>query len=43
MQEYKLWQALEAYVTSFPDTTGDGLPDLPDTYLGPEGRIVGYE
>ncbi len=41
-QELKLWQALLAYGQSQPDTTGDGLPDVPAAYLGAQGRIVGY-
>jgi len=40
--ELKLWQALIDYATSLPDTSGDGMPDVPDQYLAPAGRIVGY-
>ena len=43
VQELKLWQALEAYMATFPDGDGDGVPDLSNVYLGPDGRIVGYE
>jgi hypothetical protein len=43
VQELKLWQALEAYLATFPDVDGDGVPDLSETYLGADGRIVGYE
>jgi 5'-nucleotidase len=43
VQELKLWQALEGYLATFPDGDGDGVPDLSDAYLGPDGRIVGYE
>lgn len=43
VQELKLWQALIAFAESQDDTDGDGLPDVPERYLGGEGRIVGYE
>jgi 5'-nucleotidase / UDP-sugar diphosphatase len=43
VQELKLWEALIGYAQTFDDTNGDGVPDLPDRYLGPEGRINGYE
>ncbi len=43
IEELKLWEALVGYGQSFPDTTGDGVPDLPDSYAAPAGRIVGYE
>lgn len=43
VDELKLWEALVGYGQSFPDTTGDGVADLPDDYLAPAGRIVGYE
>ncbi len=42
IQELKLWEALRDYMASFDDTDSDGLPDLPDRYLGPEGRYVGW-
>ena len=28
------------YIKSFPDTNGDGVPDIPDKYKGKLGRIV---
>jgi hypothetical protein len=28
------------YIKSFPDTNGDGLPDVPEKYRGKLGRIV---
>ncbi len=43
IDELKLWQTLIGYGGSFPDTTGDGLADLPDSYLTPAGRILGME
>jgi 5'-nucleotidase / UDP-sugar diphosphatase len=43
VEELKLWQALLRYDASFEDGDGDGIPDLPATYLEPTPRIVGYE
>lgn len=40
VQEVKEWVALMEYVQSFKDTDGDGVPNIPATYAGPEGRIV---
>ncbi len=40
LQELKEWVALFDYVRSFPDADGDGLPEIPARYRGPEGRIV---
>lgn len=42
VEEVKLWQALVEYSASFPDTTGDDLPDVPERYLDPDGRILGF-
>jgi 5'-nucleotidase/UDP-sugar diphosphatase len=39
-QELKLWETLITYAASFPDTTGDGIPDIPASYETPEGRMV---
>jgi 5'-nucleotidase/UDP-sugar diphosphatase len=36
----KEWVALADYLTSFPDTDGDGIPNVPERYRGSEGRIV---
>jgi 5'-nucleotidase len=40
IQELKEWVGLMEYVRSFPDTDGDGIPEIPGRYAGPEGRIV---
>jgi 5'-nucleotidase len=40
IQELKEWVGLMEYVRSFPDTDGDGIPEIPSRYAGPEGRIV---
>ncbi|OPL16246.1 MAG: hypothetical protein AVO39_06260 [delta proteobacterium MLS_D] len=38
--EVKEWLSLVSYLQSFPDKTGDGMPDVPERYAAPEGRIV---
>ena len=40
IQELKEWQGVIKYVRSFPDTNGNGLPDIPEKYKGKLGRIV---
>ena len=40
IQELKEWQGVIQYVRSFPDTNGNGLPDIPEKYRGKLGRIV---
>lgn len=40
VQELKHWQALYGLVSRFADTNADGLPDVPDAYGAPQGRIV---
>ena len=40
IQEVKEWVGLLEYVRSFPDTNGDGIPDVPEKYKGPLGRTV---
>jgi 5'-nucleotidase len=40
IQQLKQWQALSSAVTSFPDTDGDGIPEIPAAYASPQGRIV---
>jgi len=40
LQEIKQWQGVMQYVRSFPDTNGNGIPDIPDKYKGKLGRII---
>ena len=40
IQELKEWIGVMEYIKSFPDTNGDGLPDIPDKYKGKLGRMV---
>lgn len=40
VQELKEWMAVMDYIAHFEDTTGDGLPDVPDQYRSTQGRIV---
>ena len=40
IQELKQWQGVMEYVQSFKDTSGDGIPDLPEKYKSKLGRIV---
>ncbi len=40
IQELKEWLAVMDYIRSFPDTDGDGLPEIPEKYREKEGRIV---
>jgi hypothetical protein len=39
-QELKQWQALLGYVSAFPDTDGDDIPNIPAAYGSVQGRIV---
>ncbi len=39
-QEIKQWKGVMQYVRSFPDTNGNGIPDIPEKYRGQLGRIV---
>jgi 5'-nucleotidase len=41
IQELKEWVGVLEYIRSFPDTNGDGSPDVPDKYRGKLGRITG--
>ena len=41
-QDVKLWEALIDYANTYPDSDGDGLPEVPASYSEPAGRIVGY-
>lgn len=40
VQELHQWQAVYGYVSAFPDTDGDGIPNFPAVYQKPQGRIV---
>jgi 5'-nucleotidase len=40
IQEVKEWKAVIAYLQSFADTDGDGLPEIPERYRGPLGRHI---
>jgi 5'-nucleotidase / UDP-sugar diphosphatase len=39
LEELKEWQALLGYLGRFPDSNGNGIPDMPLLYAGPLGRI----
>lgn len=39
--ELKVWKAVLDYVSNFPDTDADEIPDVPPWYDGPMGRILG--
>jgi 5'-nucleotidase/UDP-sugar diphosphatase len=34
------WEGFLDYLASMPDTSGDGIPDIPARYSGPEDRMV---
>ena len=40
IQELKEWKAVMEYIKSFPDTDGDGLPNVPDKYRNKLGGNV---
>jgi 5'-nucleotidase len=40
IQELKEWIGVMEYIKSFPDTNGNGIPDVPEKYRGKLGRIV---
>ena len=40
VQELKEWIGVMEYIKSFPDTNGDGVPDVPEKYRGKLNRIV---
>ncbi|MEA3485595.1 MAG: bifunctional UDP-sugar hydrolase/5'-nucleotidase [Candidatus Aerophobetes bacterium] len=39
VQELKQWRAFVHYLSSLPDLNGDSIPDIPDKYAIPQGRI----
>jgi len=39
IQEAKEWTAFLDYVRRFPDTNGNNIPDIPERYRLPQGRI----
>lgn len=41
VDELKDWQALLKYVSGFPDTNANGIPEIPAAYSVIQGRIVG--
>ena len=40
IQELKEYAGVLEYIRSFPDTTGDGVPDIPEKYRGKLGRQI---
>jgi len=40
IQELQQWVGFMDYLKSLPDTDADLVPNIPETYAGPEGRIV---
>ncbi len=38
IQEVKEWAALIQFASQFPDTNGNGIPDIPDYYKSPESE-----
>jgi 5'-nucleotidase len=40
VQELKQWQAVLKFVSNFPDTDGDHIPDVPAALAQPMGRII---
>lgn len=39
-RELKAWETIAAYMESFPDTDGDGVSEIPETYGQDQGRKV---
>lgn len=39
-QEIKAWASVAAYLNSLPDTNGDGIANVPESYAGTQGRKV---
>ncbi|MBN1940167.1 MAG: bifunctional metallophosphatase/5'-nucleotidase [Candidatus Aminicenantes bacterium] len=40
VQEIKEWAALAAFLKTFPDTDGNGIPEFPGSYASSAGRLV---
>ncbi len=40
IQELKEYMGFLEYIRSFPDVTGDGVPDIPERYRGKSGRQI---
>jgi len=40
IQEFKEWLAIVKYMQSFPDTNGNGIPDVPDSYKNPASVYI---
>ena len=36
----KQWKGFLDYLATFPDTDGDGIPNIPERYMTPQGRIT---
>jgi 5'-nucleotidase/UDP-sugar diphosphatase len=43
VEELKLWEALIGYAETLEDVDGDGVPDVPESYLKSAGRLQGFE
>ena len=43
IQELKEWKGFMGYLANFVDTDSDEVPNVPDSYSGPEGRITTTE
>jgi len=39
VQELQQWRGFMDYLGTFPDLEPDGIPDIPDRYAGPTGRL----
>lgn len=39
-REIKAWAAIAEYMQSFPDTDGDGIPNVPSYYAAAQGRKI---
>ncbi len=40
VQEAKTWALVAKYLVGLEDTDGNGIPNLPDSYNAPEGRMI---